>query len=371
MRERYQLDDPFILYAGNIKPHKNLERLIEAFHLSRDGGFELKLLIIGDEISKYAALRRAVHRYKLHKHVRFLGFVPDKTLAILYRLAAVFVFPSLYEGFGLPPLEAMASGTPVSRRTSRRCRRWSATRRCWSIRYEPEAIADGDAARAHRRRRCARTCASAGSRGRGTSPGNARSRRVREIYGEVLARRERRREARAVALVHDWLTGMRGGEKVLEALCELYPDAPLFTLVHVRGSVSPDIERPAIATSFVAALCRAAGRLLPPVPAALSRAVEQFDLDGYDLVISTSHCAAKSVVRARAGACISATATRPMRYAWDQFDAYFGPARSGGAAGVLRRSWPGWRGGMRRPPDGSTAIVANSHYVAAQDPPIL
>jgi glycosyltransferase involved in cell wall biosynthesis len=114
VRERYQLNDPFILYAGNIKPHKNLERLIEAFHTIRRGELEhVKLLIIGDEISKYAALRRTVHRYKLHKHVRFFGFVPDATLAILYRLARVFVFPSLYEGFGLPPLEAMASGTPV------------------------------------------------------------------------------------------------------------------------------------------------------------------------------------------------------------------------------------------------------------------
>jgi glycosyltransferase involved in cell wall biosynthesis len=114
VRERYQLDDPFVLYAGNIKPHKNLERLIEAFHLFHTAGFEhVKLLIIGDEISKYATLRRAVHRLKLHKHVRFLGFVSDETLAALYRLAAVFVFPSLYEGFGLPPLEAMASGAPV------------------------------------------------------------------------------------------------------------------------------------------------------------------------------------------------------------------------------------------------------------------
>ena len=73
----------------------------------------MQLLIIGDEISKYATLRRAVHRHKLHKHVRFFGFVSDETLAALYRLADVFVFPSLYEGFGLPPLEAMASGTPV------------------------------------------------------------------------------------------------------------------------------------------------------------------------------------------------------------------------------------------------------------------
>lgn len=114
VRERYQLDREFILYAGNIKPHKNLERLIEAFHQLRTQGFEhLSLLIIGDEISKYPMLRRLVHRYKLYKRVRFLGFVPDQTLAVLYRLASVFVFPSLYEGFGLPPLEAMASGTPV------------------------------------------------------------------------------------------------------------------------------------------------------------------------------------------------------------------------------------------------------------------
>ncbi len=114
VRERYQLDQQFVLYVGNIRPHKNLERLIDAFDRVRRSGFDhLRLLIIGDEISKYPALRRAVHRHKLHKFVRFLGFVPMETLAVLYRLADVFVFPSLYEGFGLPPLEAMASGAPV------------------------------------------------------------------------------------------------------------------------------------------------------------------------------------------------------------------------------------------------------------------
>ena len=114
VRERYQLHDEFVLYAGNVKPHKNLERLIEAFHLVRKRGLDhLKLVLIGDEISKYAALRRAVHQHQLHKYVRFLGYLPEETLAVMYRLAGVFVFPSLYEGFGLPPLEAMASGTPV------------------------------------------------------------------------------------------------------------------------------------------------------------------------------------------------------------------------------------------------------------------
>ena len=112
--ERYQLQGDFILYAGNVKPHKNLERLIDAFHLLRQSGLDhLTLVVIGDDISKYAELRRAVHRYNLHKHVRFLGYMPDDALAVLYRRAAVFVFPSLYEGFGLPPLEAMASGAPV------------------------------------------------------------------------------------------------------------------------------------------------------------------------------------------------------------------------------------------------------------------
>ena len=114
IRQRYQLDHPFLLYVGNIKPHKNLERLIEAFALARAGGLDdLRLVIVGDEISKYPPLRQTVHRHRLDKQVRFLGFQPYDTLAAFYRLARAFVFPSLYEGFGLPPLEAMASGTPV------------------------------------------------------------------------------------------------------------------------------------------------------------------------------------------------------------------------------------------------------------------
>jgi glycosyltransferase involved in cell wall biosynthesis len=142
--ERYQLHDEFVLYAGNVKPHKNLERLIDAFDLVRKRGLDhLKLVLIGDEISKYAALRRAVHQHQLHKHVRFLGYLPEETLAVMYRLAGVFVFPSLYEGFGLPPLEAMASGTPVVTSNVSSLPEVAGDAAVLVDPYEPAAIADG------------------------------------------------------------------------------------------------------------------------------------------------------------------------------------------------------------------------------------
>ena len=116
---RYQVSYPFLLYAGNIRPHKNVIRIIEAFsalktELAKEGRFpDLKLIIIGDELSKHPDLRRAVVRSGVTNDVRLLGFVPIDVLRIFYDTAKVFVFPSLYEGFGLPPLEAMAHGTPV------------------------------------------------------------------------------------------------------------------------------------------------------------------------------------------------------------------------------------------------------------------
>jgi glycosyltransferase involved in cell wall biosynthesis len=130
-----------------------------------------------------------------------------------------------------------------------------------------------------------------------------------------------------VALVHDWLTGMRGGEKCLEVLCELFPRADLYTLVHVPGQVSPVIESRRIVTSFIQRLPRAATayrKYLPLFPAA----IEKFDLGAYDLVVSSSHCVAKGVRPAPHALHVSYIYT-PMRYVWDQFDAYFGPGRAG------------------------------------------
>src|SRR6185369_15502322 len=117
--ERYQVNCPFLLYAGRISPHKNVVRIIEAFsalkgELNKDRKFEdLKLIIIGDEVSKHPDLRRACVKGGVQNDVRFLGFVPIDVLRIFYDQAKIFVFPSLYEGFGLPPLEAMAQATPV------------------------------------------------------------------------------------------------------------------------------------------------------------------------------------------------------------------------------------------------------------------
>ncbi len=117
--ERYQVNHPFLLYAGSGKPHKNVGRLIEAFsalktELKKDTAYpDLKLIIIGEDLSSNTALRRTVIMSGIQHDVRFLGFVPIDSLRIFYDVAKIFVFPSLYEGFGLPPLEAMAHGTPV------------------------------------------------------------------------------------------------------------------------------------------------------------------------------------------------------------------------------------------------------------------
>ena len=117
--QRYLVNYPFILYAGAIRPHKNVVRIIEAFsalksELQKEDQYpDLKLIIIGDDLSSHPRLRRTVVRSAVQNDVRFLGFVPIEVLRIFYDVAKVFVFPSLYEGFGLPPLEAMAHGTPV------------------------------------------------------------------------------------------------------------------------------------------------------------------------------------------------------------------------------------------------------------------
>ena len=116
---RYSVNDPFLLYAGRIQIHKNVPRLIEAFavakaQLENHWRYQnLKLIVIGDDLSAFPNVRHSVMRTRIQDSVRFLGFVPVETLRVFYAAATAFIFPSLYEGFGMPPLEAMAHGTPV------------------------------------------------------------------------------------------------------------------------------------------------------------------------------------------------------------------------------------------------------------------
>jgi glycosyltransferase involved in cell wall biosynthesis len=168
-----------------------------------------------------------------------------------------------------------------------------------------------------------------------------------------------------LALVHDWLTGMRGGERVLEAICERFPGAELFTLIHVPGSVSPVIEQRPIHTSFVQRLPfvrRHYRAYLPLFP----RAVEGFRFDGFDLVLSVSHCCVKSVLPPPGVPHVCYCLT-PMRYAWDQFDAYFGPARIGALGSAVMRPVMARMARWDKATAGrADRYVAISHYVAGR-----
>ena len=168
-----------------------------------------------------------------------------------------------------------------------------------------------------------------------------------------------------IALVHDWLTGMRGGERVLEALCERFPQAELFTLLHVPGSVSPLIERRPIHTTSLQRMPgsrRHYRRYLPAFPLL----IRELDLSGFDLVISSSHCVAKSVITPRSATHICYCHT-PMRYAWDQFDQYFGPARVGWLTSVGLRPILSALARWDRSTAGRVGrYLTNSHHVAGR-----
>jgi len=167
----------------------------------------------------------------------------------------------------------------------------------------------------------------------------------------------------STALVHDWLTGMRGGEKVLASLARLYPDAPIFTLIHNRGSVSPDLEAREIHTTFIQRLPRARRgyrSYLPLFPAA----VATLNVRSADLVISSSHCVAKAVQPGPQAFHVCYCHT-PMRYVWDRYDDYFGPGRVSAPARMVLPLIARWL----RHWDRTTALrvhhfVANSAFVA-------
>jgi glycosyltransferase involved in cell wall biosynthesis len=163
-----------------------------------------------------------------------------------------------------------------------------------------------------------------------------------------------------VALVHDWITGMRGGERCLEAFVRMYPEADIFTLIHVPGATSPLIDARVKATSFlnrIPGIRRIYRALLPLFPLA----IRSLDLSGYDLVISLSHAAAKNA-RVPAGVPHICYCFTPMRYIWDQASAYFrGPVMFFLQPVLFYLRWWDTRGAK-----GVSEFVGISSFVAAR-----
>ena len=168
-----------------------------------------------------------------------------------------------------------------------------------------------------------------------------------------------------VALVHDWLTGMRGGEKVLEEIAEMFPEAPIFTLLHIPGSVSDTIEKHKIFESFIGKLPFAGSHYrnyLSLFPAA----VESFDLREYDLIVSSSHCVAKGAMPS-AGAKHLCYIHTPMRYAYDMFHEYFSPSRTGRLKlFMINREMTKIRCWDQASVNRVDAFAANSRFVASR-----
>jgi glycosyltransferase involved in cell wall biosynthesis len=158
---------------------------------------------------------------------------------------------------------------------------------------------------------------------------------------------------------------MRGGEKVLASLARLFPDATVFTLLHVKGSVEPEIEAHEIRTSFLQHAPGVASRYRHYLPL-FPLAVERFDLRGFELVISSSHCVAKGV-RPAPGAWHLCYCHTPMRYVWDRYDDYFGPGRIGLLGRlVVPAACAGLRAWDVATADRVHRFAANSGYVAGR-----
>lgn len=166
-----------------------------------------------------------------------------------------------------------------------------------------------------------------------------------------------------VALVHDWLVAQRGGENVLLELARMFPEAPIYTLVHVPGSVHPELEARTIRTSMIQRLPGAPRRFRPYLPL-FPRAVEAWDLRDYDLIVSTSHCVAKGVLLRRPGQVHVSYVHTPMRYLWDQLPHYLPPGAPPFAQPLAERLVQPLRAWDVTSAQRPTRLVANSRFVA-------
>ena len=264
------------------------------------------------------------------------GIVPEEDLPGLFAGADAFLYPTLYEGFGLPVVEAMACGVPVLTSSTSALQEIAGGYAYLVDPMDVDAIAarhrgPGDRSGAPRGVRRARQ-APRRATSPGTAPPSRRSRSTPRRSGRAEAERDvgavaACRRPMRTAVVHDWLNGMRGGEKVLEAILPLVPEPTIFTLFHVPGSVSPAIERHPIRASCLNRL-PFARRHYRQLPAALSRARSSPSTSPASTSSSPPRTAsprARSRRRASPHLCYCHT---PVRYAYEQFDLYFPPGRT-------------------------------------------
>jgi glycosyltransferase involved in cell wall biosynthesis len=174
-------------------------------------------------------------------------------------------------------------------------------------------------------------------------------------------------ESARVAFVHDWLVGMRGGERVLEAMIEQFPHAPIYTLIADVSKLSPALQQREIVTSWlqkIPGIHKNYRYFLPLMPLA----IRSFDLSEFDLILSSSHCVAKGVQK-RIDSVHVSYVNAPMRYMWSRFNDYFGVGRAGVltrlVAIVLRPFLQSWDRSVSVE-ENVDVMFGNSHYIAQE-----
>jgi len=347
---------PYVVFVGNVKPHKNLKRLVQAFHLIAER-VPHDLVIVGkDEGFRTVDTEARDYSRDLRSRIRFTGFVPDDILQQYVIHADLLVLPSLYEGFGLPPLEAMACGCPcvvsnigslpeVCGEAAEYCDPFDvqdiAARIC-GVLSEPDLRARLVESGYERVKRFSwdesasalvdviDTTLHASKISLASVP------TLSEIMSDdnefTISEKKSGQQTKRpkTAIVHDWLVTYGGAERVLKAMIEEFPDADLFSLYDF---LTPDeryfIMGKPVTTSFLQRFPLARSRYRDYLPL-MPLAIEQFDLSSYDLVISSSYAVAKGVITGpdQLHVCMCYS---PARYAWDLTHQYLKEAGLNGS----------------------------------------